>query len=214
MSRWREGWPAGLIVLAAENRSVALSDTNVLVCNELTTDPATISYNLSNVYFTISRLQLIREWYPTSALFLERGGEIERKLSLWWAYQGSVIPGTYAGQKGTPTGTALTGGNATQTVNFSLGSQSIDLLIGCFLTVPDSTRPFLCRYENNPQMLEGYLASSGKGGGFKRPGAFVQDYAFTFNNSQPSEWPEMKRSCTCSSSWDLRKTQLRGPRLA
>ena len=163
--------------------TMSLADTNVLVTNELTTDPSTISYNLSNIFFTITVLSLSPEWYSTSALFLERGGKIERKLSLWWAYQGSVIPGSYAGQKGVATGTALTGGQATQTLNFSLGSQSIDLLIGTYLTVPDATRPFLCRYENNPQMVD-YLTSTGRGSAFKRPGHIVQDYAFTVNNYQ------------------------------
>jgi hypothetical protein len=81
-------------------------------------------------------------------------------------------------------GTVQPGGTATQTVNFSLASQSIDLLIGTYITVPDSNRPFLCRYEANQYMIPAtdYKQSVGKGAAFKRPGFFVQDYQFSVNN--------------------------------
>jgi hypothetical protein len=81
--------------------------------------------------------------YQAQAMFLEKGRIFQRKCSLWWAFQGSVVPGTK--QPVTPVAGAATavsgmyqepilpGQNPTQTVNFSLASQSVDLLIGTIL---------------------------------------------------------------------------------
>ena len=55
---------------------------------------------------------------------IQRGGIIERKFSQWWAFPGSVIGPTQP---------------PNATVNFSLASQSVDLLIGAVLAVPDNS---------------------------------------------------------------------------
>jgi hypothetical protein len=58
------------------------------------------------------------------------------------------------------------------------------LSIRTYITVPDSNRPFLCRYEANQYMIPAtdYKQSVGKGAAFKHPGFFVQDYQFSVNN--------------------------------
>jgi len=162
--------------------TITLADTNALVVNELTT--ASASYAITNLFFTVTVVSLSPEWYATSSRYYDMGNFTERKMNLWWAYQGSVIAGTYAGQLGQPVGTNMPGGIATQTVNFSLASQSIDLLIGTYITVADSNRPFMCRYETNQNMIPSsdYKSSVGKGAAFKRPGNFVQDYQFSINS--------------------------------
>jgi len=162
--------------------TITLADVNALVVNELTTASAT--YAITNLFFTCTVVSLSPEWYRTSSQFYERGNFTERKLNLWWAFQGSYIAGSYAGQLNQPVGTTMPGGSATQTLNFSLASQSIDLLIGTYITVPDTNRPFLCRYEGNQYMIPStdYKSSVGKGAAFRRPGNFVQDYQFSVNN--------------------------------
>lgn len=162
--------------------TITLADTNALVVNELTT--SSCSYNLTGIFFTVSVVSLSPEWYRISSMFYERGNFTERKMNLWWAFQGSVIPGTYAGQQGQAVNTTQPGGTSTQTVNFSLASQSIDLLIGTYITVQDSQRPFFCRYETNSNIIPSsdFKTGVGKGAAFKRPGQFVQDYQFSVNN--------------------------------
>jgi hypothetical protein len=130
--------------------------------------------------------------YQAQAMFLEKGGILQRKCSLWWAFQGSVVQGTK--QPLTPVTvpvTAITGmyqepilpgGNPAQTVNFSLASQSVDLLIGTMLTVPDNTHPWLGRYEMIPIGRDLSLMSMGRGLAFKRPGYHLQDKQFSVNN--------------------------------
>lgn len=159
--------------------TLTLADTQVLAINELTTNPTSISYTLSGVYFSITTLSLAPE--QAQALFLDRMGTIERKMNLWWAFQGSVIAGTNYGQQGQIPGTQLTAGSPTTTVNFSLSSQSVDLLLGAFLTVPDTSKPWLCRYDADQNYFQ-FGTSAFKGLAFKRPGNFVQDYQFSVNN--------------------------------
>jgi hypothetical protein len=125
-------------------------------------------------------------------MFLEKGGILQRKCSIWWAFQGSVVQGTK--QALAPVAGAATaisgmyqepvvpGGVPMQTVNFSLASQSVDLLIGTMLTVPDNTHPWLARYEMIPGGRYYSLQSVGKGLAFKRPGYHLSSYQFSVNN--------------------------------
>jgi hypothetical protein len=76
----------------------------------------------------------------------------------------------------------LPGGNPTQTVNFSLAPQSVDLLVGTILTVPDNSHPWLARYEMIPGGRDFSLGSVGKGLAFKRPGYHLSSYQFSVNN--------------------------------
>jgi hypothetical protein len=165
--------------------SITLADTNVLVIDNYSADYETINHSLNKLYFTVNTINLSPEWYQAQAMFLEKGGILQRKCSLWWAFQGSVVPGTkqpLVPVAGPPTAASgmyqeplLPGGNPTQTVNFSLASQSVDLLIGTILTVPDNTHPWLGRYEMIPVGRDFSLLSTGRGLGFKRPGYHLQD---------------------------------------
>ena len=160
--------------------NLTLADSNVCVINELTTNPASVSYTLQGVYFSITTISLAPEWYQAQAMFLEKMNTIERKMNLWWCFQGPVIPGTNAGQLGQSTGTANVRGSATTTVNFSLSSQSVDLMLGAFLTVPDTSRLWLCRYDADSNFFQ-VGTSAFKGLAFKRPGNMIQDYQFSCN---------------------------------
>jgi hypothetical protein len=172
--------------------SITLADTNVLVIDNYSTDYKSINYSLNKLYFTVNTINLSPEWYQAQAMFLEKGGILQRKCSLWWAFQGSVVPGTkqtLVPVAGAPTAVSglyqepiLPGGNPTQTVNFSLASQSVDLLIGTILTVPDITHPWLGRYEMIPAGRDFSLLSTGRGLAFKRPGYHLVDYQFSVNN--------------------------------
>jgi hypothetical protein len=140
--------------------SITLADTNVLVIDNYTTDYKTINYSLNNVFFTVNTINLSPEWYQAQAVFLEKGGILQRKCSIWLAFQGSVVQGTkqalvpVAGAATAISGMyqepVIPGGVPMQTVNFSLASQSVDLLIGTMLTVPDNSHPWLARYEMIP----------------------------------------------------------------
>jgi hypothetical protein len=140
--------------------SITLADTNVLVIDKYTTDYKTIGYSLNNVFFTVNTINLSPEWYQAQAMFLEKGGILQRKCSIWWAFQGSVIQGTkqaLAPVAGAATAISgmyqeplLAGSIPNQAINFSLASQSVDLLIGTMLTVPDNSHPWLARYEMIP----------------------------------------------------------------
>jgi hypothetical protein len=109
----------------------------LLVIDNYTTDYKTIGYSLNNVFCTVNTINLSPEWYQAQAMFLEKGGILQRKCSIWWAFQGSVVQGTkqaLAPVAGAPTATSgmyqepiVPGGVPTQTVNFSLASQSVDL---------------------------------------------------------------------------------------
>jgi hypothetical protein len=75
--------------------SITLADTNVLVIDNYSTDYKTINYSLNKLYFTVNNINLSPEWYQAQAMFLEKGGILQRKCSLWWAFrafQGSVVP--------------------------------------------------------------------------------------------------------------------------
>jgi hypothetical protein len=74
--------------------SITLADTNVLVIDSYSTDYKTINYSLNKLYFTVNTINLSPEWYQAQAMFLEKGGILQRKCSLWWAFQGSVVQGT------------------------------------------------------------------------------------------------------------------------
>jgi len=74
------------------------------------------------------------------------------------------------------------GGVPTQTVNFSLASQSVDLLIGTMITVPDNTHPWLARYEMISAGRDFSNGSVGRGLAFKRPGYHLSSYQFSVNN--------------------------------
>jgi hypothetical protein len=74
--------------------SITLADTNVLVIDNYTTDYRTIGYSLKNVFFTVNTINLSPEWYQAQAMLLEKGGILQRKCSIWWAFQGSVVQGT------------------------------------------------------------------------------------------------------------------------
>lgn len=161
--------------------NVGLADTNVLVINESTTIPSTATYSLNNVYFTITTISLSPEFYHAQAMYLERA-VIERKMNLWWAFPGSVVTGDLHNTSGYAPQSAS---SATTTVAFSLASQSVDLLLGAFLTVPDNGKPILCRFDadqTDPFVQCG--SSAFKGAAFRRPGHFIQDYAFSCNNIQ------------------------------
>jgi hypothetical protein len=172
--------------------SITLADTNVLVIDNYTTDFKTINYSLNNVFLTVNTINLSPEWYQAQAMFLEKGGILQRNCSIWWAFQGSVVQGTkqaLAPVAGAPTAISgmyqepiVPGGFPTQTVNFSLASQSVDLLIGTMLTVPDNTHPWLARYEMIPGGRDFSLQSVGKGAAFKRPGYHLSSYQFSVNN--------------------------------
>jgi len=164
----------------------------VLCIDNYTTDYKTINYALNNVYFTVNTINLSPEWYQAQAVFLEKGGVLQRKMSLWWAFQGSVVQGTkqplapvagavtaVSGMYQEPTGP---GGVPTQTVNFSLASESVDLLIGTMITVPDNTHLWLDRYEMIPAGRDFSLQSVGRGLAFKRPGYHLSSYQFSVNN--------------------------------
>jgi hypothetical protein len=152
------------------------------------------------------------------SLYLERGNVLGRKLLLWYAFQGQVITGSNAGQIGQPTGTSLQGSTATTTVKFSLARQSVDLLIGTFITIPDNNRPFVCRYETDPNIVPAsdHRSNAGKGACFKRPGDIVQDYRFSITRLlfRRSELVKTWRSCMRCFRWGLRRKLLREPRLA
>jgi hypothetical protein len=164
----------------------------VLVIDNYTTDYRTIGYSLNNLFFTVNTINLSPEWYQAQAMFLEKGGILQRKCSIWWAFQGSVIQGTkqaLAPVAGAPTATSgmyqepiLPGSIPNQTINFSLASQSVDLLIGTMLTVPDNSHPWLARYEMIPGGRDFSLQSVGKGAAFKRPGYHLNDFQFSVNN--------------------------------
>jgi hypothetical protein len=171
--------------------AITLADTNVLCIDNYTTDYNTISYALNNLFFTVNTISLSPEFYQAQALFLEKGGVLQRKMSVWYSFAGAVVQGT----KGAlvpvagPTATTgqysepiLQGGMPTQTVNFSLASSSVDLLIGTMLTVPDNTHPWLARYEMIPGGRDFSLQSVGRGAAFKRPGYHLSSYQFSVNN--------------------------------
>jgi hypothetical protein len=172
--------------------SITLADTNVLVIDNYSTDYKTINYSLNKLYFSVNTINLSPEWYEAQAMFLEKGGILQRKCSLWWAFQGSVVQGTkqpLAPVAGAPTAITgmyqepiVAGATPTQTINFSLASQSVDLLIGTMLTVPDNTHPWLGRYEMIPIGRDFSLMSTGRGLAFKRPGYHLLDYQFSVNN--------------------------------
>jgi hypothetical protein len=131
------------------------------------------------VFFTVNTINLSPEWYQAQAMFLEKGGILQRKCSIWWAFQGSVLQGTKQALTavGAPTAISgmyqeplLAGSIPNQTINFSLASQSVDLLIGTMLTVPDNSHPWLARYKMIPGGRDFSLQSVGKGLAFKRPG--------------------------------------------
>jgi len=172
--------------------SITLADTNVLCIDNYTTDYRTISYQLNNIFFTVNTISLSPEWYQAQAVFLEKGGILQRKASIWWCFQGSVVQGTRPPlQTANPVSVAtgmyteqpyITGGVPTQSVNFSLASSSVDLLIGTMLTVPDNTHPWLARYEAIPGGRDFSLGSVGRGAAFKRPGYHLSSYQFSVNN--------------------------------
>jgi hypothetical protein len=58
--------------------SITLADTNVLVIDNYTTDYKTINYSLINVFFTVNTINLSPEWYQAQAMFLEKGGILQR----------------------------------------------------------------------------------------------------------------------------------------
>jgi hypothetical protein len=171
---------------------ITLADTNLLVIDNYTTDYKTINYSLNNVFFTVNTINLSPKWYQAQAMFLEKGGILQRKCSIWWAFQGSVVQETKQALvpvAGAPTPTSgmyqepvVPGGVPTQTFNFSLASQSVDLLIGTMLTVPDNSHPWLARYEMIPGGRDFSLMSVGKGATFKRPGYHLSSYQFSVNN--------------------------------
>jgi len=171
--------------------SITLADTNVLVIDNYSTDYKTINYALNNIFFTVNTISLSPEWYQAQAVFLEKGGVLQRKCSLWWAFQGSVVQGIKQPLAPVAVPTAATGmyteptvpgGIPTQTVNFSLASQSVDLLIGTMITVPDNTHPWLARYEMTPAGRDFSFRSVGRGAAFKRPGYHLSSYQFSVNN--------------------------------
>jgi hypothetical protein len=165
--------------------SITLADTNVLFIDNYSTDYRTINYFLNKLYFSVNTINLSPEWYQAQAMFLEKGGILQRKCSLWWAFQGSVVQGTKQPLTAIANPTAisgmyqepiLAGATPTQTINFSLASQSVDLLIGTMLTVPDNTHPWLGRFEMIPAGRDFSLMSMGRGLAFKRPGYHLTDY--------------------------------------
>ena len=171
--------------------AITLADTNVLCIDNYTTDYNSISYALNNLFFTVNTISLSPEFYQAQAMFLEKGGVLQRKMSVWYSFSGAVVQGTkgplvpigaatpFTGQYGEP---ILQGGMPTQTVNFSLASSSVDLLIGTMLTVPDNTHPWLARYEMGPLGRDFSLQSCGRGLAFKRPGYHLSSYQFSVNN--------------------------------
>ena len=67
-------------------------------------------------------------------------------------------------------------------LNFSLASQSVDLLIGTMLTVPDNTHPWMARYEAITAGRDFSNAPVLRGAAFKRPGYHLSSYQFSVNN--------------------------------
>jgi hypothetical protein len=74
--------------------SITLADTNVLCIDNYTTDYKTINCALNNVFFTINTINLSPEWYQAQAMFLEKGGILQKKCSIWW--EGMVKGGSGA----------------------------------------------------------------------------------------------------------------------
>ena len=173
--------------------AITLADTNLLCIDNYTTDYNTISYALNNLFFTVNTISLSPEFYQAQAMFLEKGGVLQRKMSIWYSFSGAVVQGSKGplipiGAAATPvTGqyaepNNIPPGMPTQTVNFSLASSSVDLLIGTMLTVPDNTHPWLARYEQIPGGRDFSLQSVGRGLAFKRPGYHLSSYQFSVNN--------------------------------